>query len=44
MPPSVIGWARVFLRAVFTEIGEKRGGPREKMSFKKVKISEGKNV
>ena len=32
-PPSILGEVRVFVRAVFTEMGEKRGGSGEKVIF-----------
>ena len=32
-PPSVIGYVRVFLRALSTEMGKKRGGSGEKVIF-----------
>ena len=45
MPPSVLGQVRVFVRAVLTEMGKKRGGSEsaEKVIFgKKVKNCGGK--
>ena len=32
-PPSVLGWGRVFVKAVVTEMGKKRGGSGKKVIF-----------